>query len=90
MASCVEPKPPVKSFAVPRLVMTPGCSVASCMKLRPLSGSSAIWCVVTTPPLVVEPSETLLVSPATVTCSVTPPMIISMSTSRSLPIATVS
>ena len=44
------PNPPVKSRAVPRLVITPGCSVASCMKLRPLSGSSAICRVVTTPP----------------------------------------
>ena len=39
--------------------MTPGWSVASCVKLRPLSGSSAICWVVTTPPTVVVPSETL-------------------------------
>ncbi len=90
MASCVDPKPPVKSLAVPRLVMTPGWSVASCMKLRPLSGSSAICRVVTTPPAVVDPIETLLVSPVTVTCSSMPPRRISMSTSTSLPMATVS
>ena len=58
------------------------------MKLRPLSGSSAICLVVTTPPAVVVPRETLLVSPVTVTCSVTPPIFISMSASKSLPIAT--
>ena len=50
MASWVPPYPPVNSRPVARLTTTPGCSVASWRKLRPLSGSSAICSRVTTPP----------------------------------------
>src|SRR5947208_976470 len=60
MESCVFPKPPVKSRAVARLTVTPGCSVASCMKLRPFSGSSAIWVWETTPPAAALLNSTLV------------------------------
>ena len=42
------------------------------MKLRPLSGSSEIWRVVTTPPIVVAPRSIRLVSAVTGTKSMRP------------------
>ena len=79
----------MKSRAVARLTVTPGCSVASCMKFRPLSGSSAICVVDTTPPATALLKSMLVAAPSTVTFSMIAPTFSERSALTSRPISSV-
>ena len=88
MDNCVEPKPPENSRPDARLTITPGCSAASCRKLRPLSGNSSIWLRVTTPPMLVPRGSRADADSVTATCSLTPATVSVRLTDALVPMVT--